>query len=302
MKRRISYFTLKEFIAEQMTPQYYDGFIICRLDQMKLSEIKLQEPMRTDCFGMSLILNGSLRLRIGFSEHEVTKDMIFFHSPTTIFEFLSFEEDLDMITFMFSLDFMKKIGMYFHGKSSLEYLFDNSQKVFSFSESLMQMMLVYLEHLKELNLDCSPRKNKLEIIRTTFNLINQEIDAALNERIQENNKISNRKQNLCIKFITLVVQNFQTHRNVQFYAEALFVSRKYLSRIVKEVSGFTPNQIIDQTVIAEASSLLRANDYSISEIMQQLNFSDPQTFTKFFKKNTGFSPLSYAQEYVPLIS
>ena len=53
---------------------------------------------------------------------------------------------------------------------------------------------------------------------------------------------------------------------------------------------------IEQTLMAEVTAKLRSNFYSISEIMQQLNFSDLPTFSKFFKKNMGQSPILYRKE------
>lgn len=296
MERRITFFTLKEFVARQMNKQQYDGFTICHLQKNKMTDIKLYEPMRTDSFGMSIILKGSLRVRIGFSEQEIHGNMIFLHSPTTIIEFLDMDDDLEMITFMFSLDFAKKIGIFFHGKSSLDFLFDNFLRVFALEERVVKRFVIYLEHLQELNLSTKPSKNQAEIIKNTFALLNYEIESELMGNIVNRVVVSGRKEKICLDFITQVVEQFQSHRSVQYYADSLFVSRKYLSRVVKEVTGMSPLQIIEQTLMAEVTAKLRSNFYSISEIMQQLNFSDLPTFSKFFKKNMGQSPVLYRKE------
>lgn len=296
MNRRITFFTLKEFVAEQMNKQQYEGFTICHLQKSNMTDIRSYEPMRTDSFGMSIILKGTLSMRIGFSEQELHQNMAFLHSPTTIIEFLEMNDDLEMISFMFSLDFAKTIGMFFQGKSSLDFLFDNYLKVFSLREPVVKRFVVYLEHLREVNLSSTPIKHQAEIIKSTFALLNYEIESELMDHVVDRVVLSSRKEKLCLDFITLVVDQFHVHRSVQHYADCLFVSRKYLSRVIKEVTGLSPLQIIEQTLMAEVTAKLRSNFYSISDIMQQLNFSDLPTFSKFFKKNTGQSPILYRKE------
>lgn len=296
MERKITFFSLKEIVEEQMNTQLYDGYTICRLHKDTMSDLRMQEPMRTDSFGMTLILAGSLRMRIGFSEHEMGERMAFLHSPTTILEFIAMDEQLEMISCMFSLDFLKSIGIFFQGKSSLDFLFDNYLKVFDLQEQAVKRYAIHMEHLQELNLRKSPIKNQMEIIHSTFSLLHYEIESILMQEIVHNVALSGRKEKLCMEFITLVMDGFKIHRSVQHYADALFISRKYLSRVVKEVTGLNPLLIIEQTLMAEIISKLRSNLFSISDIMQQLNFNDLPTFSKFFKKNIGISPNMYRKE------
>ena len=58
-------------------------------------------------------------------------------------------------------------------------------------------------------------------------------------------------------FIKLVKENFAIYRNVGFYAQQLSLTPKYLSRIVKEASGRSAPEWIDEYVILEAKNLLK---------------------------------------------
>ena len=81
-----------------------------------------------------------------------------------------------------------------------------------------------------------------------------------------------------------------------FYADKLCISSKYLSQIIKNVSGFSAPDIIDKYVILEAQHLLRHTDLSVKEIADQLNFPNQSFFYKYFKSHTGCTPNSYRQK------
>lgn len=101
---------------------------------------------------------------------------------------------------------------------------------------------------------------------------------------------------MAVRFIGLIARDFRQHREVQYYADQMHISRKHLTRSVKEVYDLTPKQIIDKKIIGEAKVLLQKTELTISEVMQELNFDDQAAFSKFFKNNTGLSPLSYRKQ------
>ena len=80
---------------------------------------------------------------------------------------------------------------------------------------------------------------------------------------------------------------------MSFYAKQLNITPKYLSSVVKEVSGKTAARWIDESVILEAKALLKYSGMSIQEIAYHLNFSTQSFFGKYFKRYVGMSPLAY---------
>jgi len=297
-ERKVAFFSLKELVNEQMNAQLNEGYIVCKLAKGDFNGQRINEPFRTDGFGVSIVLNGSMRMRIGFTEHVLHKNMAFLHSSRTVAEFLEIDEDIEMIGFMFSLDFAKGMGMYFNGKSSLDFLFDNYLKAFPLHEGMTKRLVTYLEYLQELNLLKTPIRNQDEIINNICNLLNYELESVLLKELERNLFIGGRKGKLSMDFITMVMEKFKEERSIQYYADSLFVTRKYLSRVVKELTGMSPIEIIEQTLMAEIIPLLRANLISISDIVQQFNFVDLPTFSKFVKKNTGVSPSSYRKKFL----
>lgn len=68
---------------------------------------------------------------------------------------------------------------------------------------------------------------------------------------------------------------------------------KHLSGVVKEVSGKTVGEWIDELVILEAKALLNSSSMNIQEIADRLNFANQSFFGKYFKHYTGMSPKEY---------
>ncbi len=104
-----------------------------------------------------------------------------------------------------------------------------------------------------------------------------------------------RSQLLASDFKKLVNVHFTAERSVKFYATKLCVTPNHLTVTVKEATGKTAGEWIDETVILEAKVLLQNTALTIAEISDSLHFADQSTFGKFFKNLTGLSPVAYKQ-------
>lgn len=102
-----------------------------------------------------------------------------------------------------------------------------------------------------------------------------------------------RRQELILKFIDMVERDFRRERTVIYYAGQLCVTPKHLSAVVKEASGRTAGEWIDDMVILEAKQLLHNSSMTIQEISNELNFPNQSFFGKYFKHHTGMSPRRY---------
>jgi AraC family transcriptional regulator, transcriptional activator of pobA len=106
-------------------------------------------------------------------------------------------------------------------------------------------------------------------------------------------RVTTRKDELVVRFLKSLSENFKEHRSVQYYAQQLFVTPKYLSQAVKSVMGKSAGELIDDIVTMEAKLLLQDASLSIAQVANSLYFSDQFFFSKFFKKHTGQNPSDY---------
>lgn len=95
------------------------------------------------------------------------------------------------------------------------------------------------------------------------------------------------------EFVKLVRKYFRLEHNVRFYANKLCISPKYLSLVVKESTGRSAAEIIDEHLLLEAKNLLRFSGKNIQQVAYELNFSNQSSFGKYFKHLTGMSPSEF---------
>lgn len=84
-----------------------------------------------------------------------------------------------------------------------------------------------------------------------------------------------------------------TEHSLSFFAKRLNLTPNYLSGRIKEYSGRTAMEWIEDSVILEAKTMLKHTDLSIQEIAYKLNFPTQTFFGKYFKRITGMSPKQY---------
>lgn len=105
--------------------------------------------------------------------------------------------------------------------------------------------------------------------------------------------VPQRVEEIFISFIRLLPNHFAAHHDIAFYASALNISPVYLSRVVRQVTGRTVIDYVNQHLLMEASFLLRTSQLSIAQIADRLHFADAASFSKFFSRTKGLSPREY---------
>lgn len=101
------------------------------------------------------------------------------------------------------------------------------------------------------------------------------------------------KKELTHKFLQLVKNNYKVDRSVTFYANALCITPKYLTMVVKEVSGKSAKDWITEYMILELKGLLANSTLNIQEIAERTRFPNKTSLERFFRRHTGLSPLRY---------
>jgi len=138
-------------------------------------------------------------------------------------------------------------------------------------------------------------------------IIISQIESLLNysERFYNRQFITREKANhqILARLETLLDQYFehkiaeQGFPPVQFIAKELNVSPKYLSTLLKVLTGLNTQQHIHEKLIEVAKTKLSTTKLSVSEIAYELGFEHSQSFSKLFKTKTKLSPLEFRQSF-----
>ena len=82
-------------------------------------------------------------------------------------------------------------------------------------------------------------------------------------------------------------------RGVEFYADKLCLSPKYLSAVSKSICGYTVQELVFKAIVRKSISLLKNTQQDIQEISNAFGFPNASYFGTFFKKQVGMSPQQY---------
>lgn len=133
---------------------------------------------------------------------------------------------------------------------------------------------------------------KAEVLRLLYAVFLLDVQNA-QQRAIIHRQTPQRVEEIFIGFIRLLPQYFAEHHDIGFYASALNISSVYLSRVVRQVTGRTVVDYINQMIVMEASFLLRTSTMNITQIADRLHFADTPSFSKFFSRLKGVSPREY---------
>ncbi len=96
-----------------------------------------------------------------------------------------------------------------------------------------------------------------------------------------------------------IITHYQTTLSLEDLARRFFINKSYLSRIFKEVTGYTVNEFINVNRIKHAQNLLVSSDLTICEIAVLSGYESHTYFERVFKKYLDTSPLKYRKKNNP---
>ena len=105
--------------------------------------------------------------------------------------------------------------------------------------------------------------------------------------------VLSRDKEIAREFVQLVWQYYTKERGVDFYADKLCLSPKYLSALSKSICGYTVQELVFKSIIRKSISLLKNTQKNVQEISDFFNFPNASYFGTFFKKQIGMSPQQY---------
>lgn len=131
------------------------------------------------------------------------------------------------------------------------------------------------------------------LIAATIYKVGDILTHYLTEHPEVDSPIHNRAEEYFRQFTELLGEHYKHERSVGFYARQLCITPKYLTTLIKRISGKSVSEWIDNYVILEAKTLLKYSNMSVQEIAYYLNFPNQSFFGSYFKRNAGMSPSQY---------
>ncbi|MES2276416.1 MAG: helix-turn-helix domain-containing protein [Bacteroidota bacterium] len=289
MSKKIGQLSLSKF-ADLYADNFVsaDFFVADEKQLLTLSEY----PYRSDGYIIGICTRGSAQVEVNLQVYEARPDAMLLATPFHVLRIYNSSPDFLCRFLVFSKAFLTENNTNSHFLESFSYFKSASIPVIYPDNADAKMILdIYLLMQQKLERDQHPYR--MQISRSMLTTMLYEVQSVYEKQHTIIKGKQTRKQELNMLFQDMVFQHYKEHRNVQYYADALFVSPKHLTETIKEVTGRTAGEWIDDAVILEAKVLLRNNDISIANVADDIHFPDQSTFGKYFKKHTGMSPSDY---------
>lgn len=290
----ISSFTLNELIT-MAGREKRPGIMGECIAANSASEMEIfRFPSRLNALIIGVGTEGETSLTSNLQEFRLKKDSLFIFSPKHILQVQSnnrFKAHLIVI----APDFLKRINIDTKRMMPLFLQFGSlpcMELTHAESQSLRSFISMVEQELKGSETDFSSEIIG-GLIAATIYKVGDILTHYLTEHPEVDSPIHNRAEEYFRQFTELLGEHYKHERSVGFYARQLCITPKYLTTLIKRISGKSVSEWIDNYVILEAKTLLKYSNMSVQEIAYYLNFPNQSFFGSYFKRNAGMSPSQY---------
>ena len=290
----ISSFTLNELIT-MAGGEKRPGIMGECIAANSASEMEIfRFPSRLNALIIGVGTEGETSLMSNLQEFRLKKDSLFIFSPKHILQVQSnnrFKAHLIVI----APDFLKRINIGIKRMMPLFLQFGSlpcMELTHAESQSLRSFISMVEQELKGSETDFSSEIIG-GLIAATIYKVGDILTHYLTEHPEVDSPIHNRAEEYFRQFTELLGEHYKHERSVGFYARQLCITPKYLTTLIKRISGKSVSEWIDNYVILEAKTLLKYSNMSVQEIAYYLNFPNQSFFGSYFKRNAGMSPSQY---------
>jgi len=255
-----------------------------------------------DFYQISIKRGMNAKLKYGQQEYDFNEGVVFFASPNQVFRIEPSPNPTTKRTgwillihpdFFWNTPLAKTIKQYeFFNYSINEALF--------LSEKEERTLNDIVENIKQeyhANIDRFSKQIIISQVESLLNYSERFYNRQFITREKSNHQILERLEKILIDYFNtddLVSKGLPT---VQYIADKLNVSPKYLSSLLKVLTGQSTQQYIHDKLIEKAKEKLSTTDLTVSEIAYELGFEHSQSFSKLFKSKTKFSPLEFRHSF-----
>lgn len=296
MSRKISYIKWRSSI-EDITPADHrigdDILLIDNSHTMRAALSSDNEPFRIDMTMAIIYEQGSADLKINMRDYHIEAPAVLLVLNDQIYQSAGHSEDLRSKVILMSRSFSDS-------------LFANSGEILPLKSSIMKNPVMKIENEENVfgqffqllqNIAASPRQEfKIESARhLTLSMFYGY--SHLKHEVNEVKSTNSRQEEIFTKFTELLERYHKKEREIAFYADKMCMTSKHLSQVIKDYTGKTALDIIEEYVISEAKSMLLSTTMSIQQISDELNFPSQSVFGKYFKRVAGISPSEYRNRH-----
>jgi len=248
-------------------------------------------PHRHDFFEVLYLSKGSGFHVIDGNKYKIQPPCVFFMSPGQAHK-IEFSSDIEGYIFIFTSEFYLINETNQNRLIEFPFFFsirqENRPMILESMEDILFLETLFKKGIAEI---AKGENYSVELLRSLLDLILTSCAVLFKS---DENLLTKGKGHIVVKrFFQLVEDHYHKNLQVNEYAGILAITPNHLTQTVNQLTGKTSSQIIKSKQVLEIKRLLVHTNLSVTEIAGRLNFQDQSYFTKFFKRETGVSPLQY---------
>lgn len=236
---------------------------------------------------------GKLKMKEQINDLELIPNSIILIDPRTVYEILEYSDDLEIFILSYNRDFVENLFLKFNKLNAYKTIRTEFRKVYQASEGEFN---TFWRNIKNIDFYLNQEHTNdydFEVVESLFTAMVYQMANLIAKNKSISKEKMTRSHEIVLDFIKLLSDNYLKEKNVDFYAQKLMLSTRHLSTVLKEVTGKSANQIINEFIFNEAKALLSSTLKPINKIANHLKFSDQFAFSHFFKKHQNMSPSDY---------
>lgn len=279
--------------------QFGDKYIYARLSGDRHVLRNMERPIRLDCLTILLCSSGRFEAEINMRRYSIESHTLVVLPPGMLIQaHTPVSQKMDVYVLHVSREFLVDINIDLNALN-IRSLIEKRCPAVALNPAEVSKLRKYFD-LLDINARDSQEDATVFIVNVARSLaaavfyqLLQINFARISRYPDDGEKSQSRRTSYVHEFMRLVHMNYARHRSVSFYAEQLGISPKYLTMVVKEASGRSAAEWINEFVVVEAKNLLRFSGKNIQQVAYALNFNNQSAFGKYFKHLTGQSPSEY---------
>lgn len=257
------------------------------------------ETIRLECFLIGICIDGCIQLDINFKTYKLQAGDSFLGLPNTIISHAMLSPNYKIRLAGFSTRFLRRVlRMEKDTWNTAVHIHNNPVK--TISEDKDREVFECYRNLIMAKINDEPHCYHKEVMQHLFSALFCELMGSLSKETPippETNNLEKegitQANHILRKFAELLSKDNGMHRSVSYYADMLCYSPKHFSKVVKQASGKTPLDVINETAMEHIKYRLKHSNKSIKEVAEEFNFPNQSFFGKYVKAHLGMSPAQY---------
>lgn len=260
---------------------------------------ELPKALLLNFYKISYKKNLTGKIKYGQNYYDFDEGGLSFISPNQVISSAEDEKDYSGYTLLFHPDFIRNYQLDTKIKTYGFFSYSVNEALF-LSDKEKQIIFSVFENIKEelsSTIDDFSQDVVVSHIEVLLNYSNRFYKRQFITRKAVNNDLLTQLEKILNAYFEQEEALQKGLPTVEYLADQLNVSPRYLSDLLRSLTGQNAQQHIHEKLIEKAKEYLIATSLTVSEIAYQLGFEHPQSFNKLFKKKTNLTPIAYKQSF-----